>query len=75
MQAMETTDARPVALWNPVDLCYTAAVPVLRAVVAGKLKPGITEVEAGKPAIVNGTEVLLGLSFICTKDNLDGFDF
>jgi ABC-type sugar transport system substrate-binding protein len=68
---------KSVVLWNPVDLGY-AAVYVTRAVVDGKLKPGATEVEAGKLGklqIVNGSEVLLGPPFIYTKDNIAGFDF
>jgi ABC-type sugar transport system substrate-binding protein len=68
---------KSVVLWNPVDLGY-AAVQVMRAVVDGKLKPGATEVEAGKLGklkIVNGSEVLLGPPFIYNKDNITGFDF
>jgi rhamnose transport system substrate-binding protein len=68
---------KSVVLWNPVDLGY-AAVQVMRAVVDGKLKPGATEVEAGKLGklkIVNGSEVLLGPPFIYNKDNIAGFDF
>jgi ABC-type sugar transport system substrate-binding protein len=68
---------KSVVLWNPVDLGY-AAVYVTRAVVDGKLKPGATEVEAGKLGklkIVNGSEVLLGPPFIYNKDNITGFDF
>ncbi|MFO1350651.1 MAG: substrate-binding domain-containing protein [Gammaproteobacteria bacterium] len=68
---------KAVVLWNPVDLGY-AAVQVMRAVVDGKLKPGATEVEAGKLGklkIVNGSEVLLGPPFIYSKDNIDKFNF
>lgn len=66
-----------VVLWNPVDLGY-AAVYVMRAVVDGTLKPGDTEVEAGRLGtlqIVNGSEVLLGPPFIYTIDNINDFDF
>ena len=66
-----------MVLWNPVDLGYAAAY-VLRAVADGKLKPGATEVEAGKLGelqVVNGSEILLGAPFIYTKDNIDDFDF
>ncbi len=38
---------KDVILWNPVDLGYAAAY-AMRAVVDGKLKPGDTEVDAGK---------------------------
>jgi ABC-type sugar transport system substrate-binding protein len=68
---------KSVVLWNPIDLGY-AAVYVMRAVVDGKLKPGDTEVEAGrlgKLKVVNGSEILLGPPFIYTKDNIDNFDF
>ncbi len=68
---------KSVVLWNPVDLGY-AAMEVLRAVVDGKLKPGATEVEAGKLGklqVVNGSEILLGAPFIYTKDNVGKFDF
>jgi ABC-type sugar transport system substrate-binding protein len=68
---------KSVVLWNPVDLGYAAA-HVLRAVADGKLKPGATEVEAGKLGklkVVNGSEVLLGPPFVYGKDNIDQFDF
>ena len=44
---------KSVVLWNPVDLGY-AATYVLRAVADGKLKPGATEVEAGKLGKLQG---------------------
>jgi len=68
---------KSVVLWNPVDLGY-AAVEVMRAVVDGKLKPGATEVEAGKLGklkVVNGSEILLGAPFVFTKANVKDFDF
>ena len=68
---------KSVVLWNPVDLGY-AAMEVLRAVVDGKLKPGATEVEAGKLGklqIVNGSEILLGAPYIFDKSNIGKFDF
>ncbi|MFO1055678.1 MAG: substrate-binding domain-containing protein [Dongiaceae bacterium] len=68
---------KSVVLWNPVDLGY-AAVYVARAVADGKLKPGATEVEAGKLGklqVVNGSEILLGPPFVYNKSNIDGFDF
>ena len=68
---------KSVVLWNPVDLGY-AAVHVMRAAAEGKLKPGATEVEAGKLgmlSIVNGSGVLLGAPFVFAKDNIDDFDF
>jgi rhamnose transport system substrate-binding protein len=68
---------KSVVLWNPIDLGY-AAMEVLRAVVDGKLKPGATEVEAGKLGklqVVNGSEILLGAPFIFNKENVTKFDF
>jgi len=68
---------KSVVLWNPVDLGY-AAVYVMRAVADGTLKPGDTEVAAGKLGklkVVNGSEILLGAPFIYNKDNIDKFDF
>ncbi|MDE3175187.1 MAG: substrate-binding domain-containing protein [Pseudomonadota bacterium] len=68
---------KSVVLWNPVDLGY-AAMEVMRAVVDGKLKPGATEVEAGKLGklqVVNGSEILLGAPYVFDKDNIGKFDF
>jgi rhamnose transport system substrate-binding protein len=68
---------KSVVLWNPVNLGY-AAVYVTRAVVDGKLKPGATEVEAGKLGklkVVNGSEILLGPPFVYTKQNINDFNF
>lgn len=68
---------KSVILWNPVDLGY-AAIYAMRAVVDGKLKPGDTELDAGrlgKLKVINGSEFLLGPPFIFTKDNIDKFDF
>ena len=68
---------KSVVLWNPVDLGY-AAVYVTRAVVDGKLKPGDSEVEAGRLGnlqVINGSEILLGAPFVFTKENIENFDF
>jgi len=68
---------KSVVLWNPVDLGY-ASVYVMRNVVDGKLKPGDTEVMAGKLGnlqVVNGSEVLLGAPFVFEKSNINEFDF
>ena len=64
-------------LWNPVDLGYAAGY-VMRASVDGTLKPGASEVEAGrlgKLKIINGSQVLLGTPTIFTKENVDKFNF
>lgn len=68
---------KSVVLWNPVDLGY-AAVYAMRAVVDGKIKPGATELEAGrlgKLKVIKGSQILLGPPFIFNKDNIDKFDF
>lgn len=68
---------KSVVLWNPVDLGY-AAIYAMRAAVDGKLKPGDTELDAGrlgKLNVINGSEILLGSPFIFNKDNIDKFDF
>ena len=64
-------------LWNPVDLGYAAGY-VMRAAVDGTLKPGASEVEAGrlgKLKIINGSQVLLGAPTVFTKENVDQFNF
>jgi rhamnose transport system substrate-binding protein len=68
---------KSVVLWNPVDLGY-AAIYAMRAVVDGKIKPGATELEAGrlgKLKVINGSQFLLGPPFVFDKDNIDQFDF
>jgi rhamnose transport system substrate-binding protein len=68
---------KSVVLWNPVDLGY-AAIYAMRAVVDGKIKPGATELEAGrlgKLKVINGSQFLLGPPFVFNKDNIDQFDF
>jgi ABC-type sugar transport system substrate-binding protein len=67
---------RSVVLWNPVDLGY-AALYVLRAAADGTLQPGATSLDAGRlgKLRVDGSEVLLGLPFVFTAENINGFDF
>jgi rhamnose transport system substrate-binding protein len=68
---------KSVVLWNPVDLGY-AAIYAMRAVVDGNIKPGATELEAGrlgKLKVINSSQFLLGPPFIFNKDNIDKFDF
>jgi rhamnose transport system substrate-binding protein len=68
---------KSVILWNPVDLGY-AAIYAMRAVVDGKLKPGDSELDAGrlgKLKLINGSQFLLGPPFIFNNDNIDKFDF
>jgi rhamnose transport system substrate-binding protein len=64
-------------LWNPVDLGYASAY-AMRAVIDGKLKPGDTELDAGKLGklkIINGSQILLGPPHVFTKDDIDKYDF
>jgi rhamnose transport system substrate-binding protein len=68
---------KDVILWNPVDLGYLAAY-AMRASVDGTLKPGATELEAGKLGkvkIINGSQILLGPPKVFNKENIDQFDF
>jgi len=68
--------AQAVVLWNPVDLGY-AAVYALRAAADGELVPGATELKAGRLGTlsVDGSEVLLGMPYIYTADNIGDFNF
>src|SRR5260221_1646513 len=64
-------------LWNPVDLRYLAAY-AMRASIDGTLKPGATELDAGKLGqvkVVNGSQILLGPPTGFNKENIDQFDF
>jgi rhamnose transport system substrate-binding protein len=67
---------KSVVLWNPVDLGY-ATVYAVRALVDGKLKPGATELDAGRlgKLKITGSEILLGPPFVFTPENIDKFDF
>lgn len=67
---------KSVVLWNPVDLGY-AALYVLRAAADGTLEPGATSVDAGRLGAlrIDGSEVILGLPFVFTAENINGFDF
>lgn len=74
---VESGCVKSVVLWNPIDLGY-AATYVMRAVVDGTFAPGATSVEAGRLGtlqVVNGSEVLLGLPFVFTPENINDFDF
>jgi ABC-type sugar transport system substrate-binding protein len=67
---------KAVILWNPIDLGYLT-VHVARAVAKGELKPGDTELKAGRLGTkeVKGNEVLLGKPMRFTKENIGKFDF
>jgi rhamnose transport system permease protein len=68
------TDA--VVLWNTMDLGYLtvhAAVQARR----GTLKAGDAAIEAGrlKKLEIRGSDILLGMPFTFTKDNIGQYDF
>ncbi len=65
-----------VVLWNTTDLGYLT-VYAANALSKGELKPGDSEINAGrlgKIAVV-GDEVRLGAPFIFNKENIDRFNF
>jgi rhamnose transport system substrate-binding protein len=65
-----------VVLWNTKDLGYLTIVAA-RALKDGTLKPGDTELKAGrlKSVEIQGDNILLGQPFLFTKANIDQFDF
>jgi len=65
-----------IVLWNTKDLGYLT-VYAAQAVSAGTLKPGNTQIQAGRLGRieVRGDNVLLGAPFVFTKENIDRFDF
>jgi rhamnose transport system substrate-binding protein len=65
-----------VVLWNPRDLGYLA-IYTAHALATGAFKPGQTSLDAGRlgSMTVAGDNVLLGVPFTFTKDNVDQFDF
>ncbi len=67
---------KTVILWNPVDLGYLT-IYVAKALVDGELKPGATELQAGRLGTVKvvGDEVILGEPMKFTADNIDQYDF
>ncbi|MCC6227666.1 MAG: substrate-binding domain-containing protein [Phycisphaerales bacterium] len=65
-----------VVLWNTMDLGYLA-VHAASAISRGELKPGQTQIKAGKLGTkdVVGDNVMLGTPFTFDKGNIDQFDF
>jgi rhamnose transport system permease protein len=63
-------------LWNTRDLGFLT-IYAAHAVARGALKPGATTLVAGRLGSleVRGDNVLLGVPFTFTKDNVDRFDF
>ena len=67
---------KSIVLWNTVDLGYLT-VCAAEALATGKLKPGDTEIEAGRlgKKTIDGNSILLGDIMVFNKDNIDQFDF
>jgi rhamnose transport system permease protein len=65
-----------IVLWNTVDLGYLT-VRAAHALSAGELRPGVSELSAGRLGrlAVKGDQVMLGAPFIFNKQNIDRFDF
>jgi ABC-type sugar transport system substrate-binding protein len=69
-------EVKSVVLWNTKDLGYLT-VYAAEAIKTGKLKPGATEIEAGRlgKKEIAGDQILLGDILVFTQDNIDQFDF
>ena len=65
-----------VVLWNTMDLGYLTVRSAV-ALVEGSLKPGDTQIKAGRlgEIKIEGDNILLGQPYLFTKENIDRFDF
>jgi Ribose/xylose/arabinose/galactoside ABC-type transport systems, permease components len=65
-----------IVLWNTGNLGYLT-VQAAAALKAGRLYRGVTQLDAGKlgPIEVHGDQVMLGVPFVFTRQNIDQFDF
>jgi len=65
-----------VILWNTMDLGYLT-VWAARNLCAGTLRPGVTEMPAGRlgRVAVAQDQVLLGQPLVFTRENIDQYDF
>lgn len=65
-----------VILWNTMDLGYLT-IHVAQALGNGTLRPGATEITAGRlgKLQIAGDNVLLGVPFKFDRSNIDAFDF
>jgi rhamnose transport system substrate-binding protein len=63
-------------LWNTKDLGFLT-IYAAHTLATGALKPGATTLTAGRLGSleIRGDNVLLGVPFTFTKDNVDKFDF
>jgi ABC-type sugar transport system substrate-binding protein len=75
-QWVESGTVKTVVLWNAVDLGYLT-IAAARSLCDGTLKPGVTQIEAGRLGAkqVEGDRVVLGAPMLFTKDNIAQFDF
>lgn len=73
---VESGTVKTVVLWNPVDLGYLT-IYAAKALAEGTLKPGATEIEAGRlgTKAVEADRVVLGKPMLFTKENINDFDF
>lgn len=73
---MEDGCIKSSILWNAVDLGY-ATVYAARALVDGALRPGATELVAGRLGrlTVRGSEIILGPPLVFTPANIGQFNF
>jgi rhamnose transport system permease protein len=65
-----------VILWNTMDLGYLTVFSA-QALCTGALRPGVTELMAGRlgRVAVAQDQVLLGPPIVFTRDNIDTYDF
>ena len=68
--------AESVVLWNTANLGYLV-VNASQQLVSGKLKRGVTSMDAGRLGKIEvaGDQVLLGKPLIFTKANIDQYNF
>jgi ABC-type sugar transport system substrate-binding protein len=73
---VESGTVKTVVLWNPVDLGYLT-ICAAKALTEGSLKPGASEIEAGRlgTKAVEADRVVLGDPMLFTRDNINDFDF
>jgi ABC-type sugar transport system substrate-binding protein len=65
-----------VVLWDTHNLGYLV-VEASEQAVEGKLRPGVSSIDAGKLGRirVEGDQVILGNPLVFTKDNIDQYNF
>jgi rhamnose transport system permease protein len=65
-----------IILWKTADLGYLSVLSAA-ALANGALKPGDTQIDAGRLGSIKiaGDNILLGKPFVFNKDNIDQFDF